>query len=76
MHAIGMRKWIVPLMLGLGTGTRQEKIQTLGLILKEQKEGLAQLGPNNPIVDLAKIRHTLGKLINESGFKNDEAFLW
>jgi hypothetical protein len=60
--------------VGLGTGTRQEKIQTLGLILKEQKEVLSQLGPNNPIVSLDRIRHTYGKLINESGFKNDEAF--
>ncbi|MFD2207207.1 portal protein [Kiloniella antarctica] len=60
--------------VGLGSGLRQEKLQTLGLILKEQKEAMQMLGMNNPIVGLDKIRHTLGKMINEAGFKNDEAF--
>jgi len=55
--------------VGLGTGNRDVQFQRLGLILQQQKEGLAA-----GLVKPENIYHTLKKMTEISGFKDVTAF--
>jgi hypothetical protein len=39
-----------------------------------QQEALEKLGPNNPLVGLGNIRHTLSKMLEISGYKDSNQF--
>lgn len=53
--------------VGLGTGTREERIQALMMVRAEQKEILLTLGPDNPLVNLQQYAYTLHLLTQLTG---------
>ena len=55
--------------VGLGTGDRDVQFQRLGMVLNEQKEGMAA-----GLVEPKNIHHTLTKMLELSGFKDSAAF--
>ena len=60
--------------VGLGTGTRQEQMAMLGMVLQKQEQLIGQYGPANPLVSLGQYRQTLGKFIEAAGFKDSSRF--
>jgi hypothetical protein len=60
--------------VGLGTGTRQEQMAMLGLVLQKQEQLIGQYGPANPLVSIGQYRQTLGKFIEAAGFKDSTRF--
>src|SRR3546814_11372529 len=48
-------------MVGLGTGSRDENLVALQMIKQEQKEILLTLGPDNPICTPDQYAHTLAR---------------
>ena len=60
--------------VGLGTGTRQEQMAMLGLVLQKQEQLIGQYGPANPLVSIGQYRQTLGKFIEAAGFKDSSRF--
>ena len=65
----------VSINVGLGNGTKDEKVSMLGMVLAKQEQILQQYGLSNPLVTLKQYRETLAKFINASGYKDDIAFL-
>lgn len=69
------RSWNVDMdfepTVGLGTGTRAEKLAALSLVLNAQREVLAA---GLPLVTLVELRNTLGELAEQAGLKNDDAY--
>lgn len=59
---------------GLGTGNRDRDYAYLTGIAAEQKEVLAQFGPNNPMVDLKKAIRTLQLKAEAAGINYPENF--
>lgn len=59
---------------GLGSGNRERDFALLTSIAAEQKEILAQFGPNNPIVDLKKAVRTLQLKAEAAGINYPENF--
>jgi hypothetical protein len=64
----------VTINVGLGTGTKQEQMAMLGMVLQKQEQMLAQFGPANPLVSLGQYRATLGKFIEAAGLKDSTRF--
>lgn len=64
----------VSINVGLGTGTKQEQMAMLGMILQKQEQLLGQYGPANPLVSVGQYRATLGKFIEAAGFKDSSRF--
>lgn len=60
--------------VGLGTGTRQEQMAMLGMVMQKQEQILQQYGPTNPLVTVGQYRATLGKFIEAAGFKDSSRF--
>lgn len=60
--------------VALGQGLTEEKMGLLQGIAAKQEQILAQLGPDNPLVDLSQYRNTLARLVELSGFKNAAEF--
>ncbi len=60
--------------VGLGTGTRQEQMAMLGMVLQKQEQIIQQYGPANPLVSVGQYRQTLGKFIEAAGFKDSTRF--
>jgi hypothetical protein len=56
--------------VGLGTGSTEQKLQTLMAISQKQEQILQQLGPNNPMVSLKQYRNTLAQITQLQGFKD------
>src|SRR3546814_13507956 len=54
-------------MVGLGTGSRDENLVALQMIKQEQKEILLTLGPDNPICTPDQYAHTLARLAQLTG---------
>ena len=54
--------------VGLGAGTREEKLQALEQQAARQEGVLKLLGPTNPLCTLGQYRETLGKIAELSGF--------
>ena len=61
--------------VGLGTGSKQEQLATMQMILAKQEQLLTQYGLSNPLVNLKQYRDTLAKFVQMAGFKDDSAFL-
>ena len=59
---------------GLGAGNRERDYMVLSGIEASQKEALAQLGPNNPIVDFQKLVKTLQLKAEAAGIAYPENF--
>jgi hypothetical protein len=60
--------------VGLGTGNKQEQMTMIAMVLGKQEEILKTIGVNNPLVDLAQYRNTLGRFIESAGFKDSTEF--
>jgi len=65
----------VSINVGLGTGTRQEQLTTMQMILQKQEQIIQQYGLSNPLVNLMQYRNTLAKFINMAGFKDAAQFM-
>lgn len=61
--------------VGLGTGSKQEQLATMQMILDKQEQILTQYGLSNPLVNLKQYRDTLAKFVQMAGFKDDSQFL-
>ena len=61
--------------VGLGTGSKQEQLGVMQMILEKQEQLLTQYGLSNPLVNLKQYRDTLARFINMAGFKDDSQFL-
>lgn len=68
------RAWTQPMdvicNVALGTTATEKKIEALTMVAGEQKEIASQLGPNNPLVGLGRIRATRAKILNLLGIKD------
>ena len=60
--------------VGLGTGQRDQQLQTLYGLAAKQEQIMATMGGDNPIVGVAEYRNTLAKITELSGFKDSESF--
>lgn len=56
--------------VGLGTGTIEQKIQTLMAISQKQEQVIGQYGPQNPLVSVKQYRNTLAQIIELQGLKD------
>ena len=61
--------------VGLGTGSKQEQLATMQMILDKQEQIITQYGLSNPLVNLKQYRDTLAKFVQMAGFKDDSQFL-
>ena len=65
----------VNINVGIGNGSRDEKIGMLQMVLAKQEQIIQQYGLSNPLVSLKQYRETLAKFINSSGYKDDIQFI-
>jgi hypothetical protein len=76
--SIDPREWTnqfdMSINVGLGTGNKQEQMTMIAMVLGKQEEILKTIGVNNPLVDLAQYRNTLGRFIESAGFKDSSEF--
>lgn len=56
--------------VGLGTGSQEQKLQTLTMIAQKMEQIIGQYGPNNPIVSVRQYRNVLAQIIELQGFKD------
>lgn len=61
--------------VGLGTGSKQEQLGVMQMILEKQEQLLTTYGLGNPLVNLKQYRDTLARFVNMAGFKDDSQFL-
>lgn len=61
--------------VGLGTGSKQEQLGVMQMILDKQEQIITQYGLANPLVNLKQYRDTLARFVNMAGFKDDSQFL-
>ncbi len=64
----------VSIRVGLGTGTKQEQMTMLQMVLAKQEQILQLAGPANPLVSLGQYRATLGRFVEAAGFKDSTEF--
>jgi len=65
----------VTINVGLGTGSRQEQLATMQMILGKQEQILQAYGVSNPLISLKQYRDTLAKFVHMAGFKDATAFM-
>jgi hypothetical protein len=65
----------VSINVGLGTGSRQEQLATMQMILGKQEQILQAYGVTNPLISLKQYRDTLAKFVHMAGFKDATAFM-
>ena len=65
----------VTVNVGLGTGSKQEQLAVMQMILQKQEQIITQYGLANPLVNLKHYRDTLAKFVQMAGFKDDSQFL-
>lgn len=72
------REWAnqydVTISVGLGTGSKQEQMAMLQMVLAKQEQILQGYGPANPLVSVGQYRATLGRFIEAAGFKDSTEF--
>ena len=77
--AFDPREWSheynISVNVGLGTGSKQEQLATMQMILDKQEQVIQQYGLANPLVNLKQYRDTLAKFVQMAGFKDDSQFL-
>lgn len=61
-------------MVGLGTGSRDENLVALQMIKQEQKEILLTLGPDNPLCTPDQYAHTLARIAQLTGVGPSTSF--
>jgi hypothetical protein len=75
---IDPREWSneydVSINVGLGTGTKEQQMAMIAMVLDKQERIIQQYGPANPLVSVGQYRQTLGKLIEAAGFKDSTEF--
>jgi hypothetical protein len=64
----------VSISVGLGTGSKQEQMAMLQMVLAKQEAILQAYGPANPLVSVGQYRATLGRFIEAAGFKDSAEF--
>lgn len=64
----------VSISVGLGTGSKQEQMAMLQMILAKQEQILQSYGPANPLVSVGQYRTTIGRFIEAAGFKDSTEF--
>lgn len=64
----------VTISVGLGTGSKQEQMAMLQMVLAKQEQVLQAYGPANPLVSVGQYRATLGRFIEAAGFKDSTEF--
>ena len=65
----------VSINVGLGTGSRQEQLATMQMILAKQEQIIQGYGLSNPLVSIKQYRDTLAKFVHMAGFKDATAFM-
>ena len=65
----------VTVNVGLGTGSKQEQLGVMQMVLDKQEQMLTQYGLANPLVSLKQYRDTLAKFVNMAGFQDESGFL-
>lgn len=60
--------------IGLGGGSRERDLGILQMILAQQKDVLASLGAENPLVKPDQVYNTLAKMVEIAGFPNADPF--
>jgi len=65
----------VTINVGLGTGSRQEQLATMQMILGKQEQILQAYGVSNPLISIKQYRDTLAKFVHMAGFKDATAFM-
>ena len=72
------REWAnqydLTISVGLGTGTKNEQMAMLQMVLAKQEQILTQFGPSNPLVSVGQYRSTLARFIEAAGFKDSTEF--
>jgi hypothetical protein len=61
--------------VGLGRGDTMEQIAALGQVLGLQREVITQLGPDNVMTDLGRVKNTIDKMMEKMGYL-DTSFAW
>jgi hypothetical protein len=64
----------VTISVGLGTGTKQEQMAMLQMVLAKQEQIIQAYGPANPLVSVGQYRNTIGRFIEAAGFKDSTEF--
>jgi hypothetical protein len=76
--AIDPREWSneydLSINVGLGTGSKEQQMAMIAMVLDKQERIIQQYGPANPLVSVGQYRQTLGKLIEAAGFKDSSEF--
>lgn len=65
----------VTVNVALGSGFKEEKIQTLLEISAKQEAILSTYGPTNPLVTVAQYGNTLARMIKLQGFQDTHSFI-
>ena len=65
----------VTVNVGLGTGSKQEQLGVMQMVLDKQEQMLKEYGLSNPLVSLKQYRDTLAKFVNMAGFKDESGFI-
>ena len=65
----------VSINVGLGTGSRQEQLATMQMILSKQEQIIQGYGLSNPLVSIKQYRDTLAKFVHMAGFKDATSFM-
>lgn len=60
--------------VGLGTGSKEQQMAMIAMVLDKQERIIQQYGPANPLVSVGQYRQTLGKMIEAAGFKDSSEF--
>jgi hypothetical protein len=60
--------------VGLGTGSKQEQMAMLQMVMAKQEAILQAYGPSNPLVSVGQYRAVLGRFIEAAGFKDSTEF--
>jgi hypothetical protein len=60
--------------VGLGTGSKNEQMAMLQMVMAKQEAILQAYGPNNPLVSVGQYRAVLGRFIEAAGFKDSTEF--
>lgn len=64
----------VGINVAIGQGTEEQRLQALMGIKSTQEQILLQLGPNNPLTNIAQYHNTLSRIVELSGFRDAGQF--
>ncbi len=64
----------VSIHVGLGTGSHEQQLAMLQMILQKQEQVFMQYGAANPLVAVSQYRETLARMIEAAGFKSADSF--